>query len=254
MISVCILITPQTVCLERSMFSGFNSNVSVSFSDLSPEMSAGLRGVYLFVLRKGTDWEVAPMVEFTAQECKFISPCPVGINSQVSFLFALPRANLIHTVDGVIHWCRKVRESWHVGAMLNGPLEPVFSEAMGEDNRSQLRYEVNRAVRLRASDTGYEYPATLLDYSMSGASFRVNGQTSRLKGRLVDLIPVQESEPIACGKVVWSVPCDRHSHFIGASITDDDQPWFFSADSTAPVCTTVKQAPESQEPDEEPSF
>ena len=212
------------------MFVSPNSNFSVSQHDASSGHTAGLRGVYLIVRQPGIGWYVTPTIEFAPFECKFIAEAPMLPQTSVCLQFALPRRNLVQQFDGVVHWCRNVKDSWHVGALLSEPFEHAFAEAMGEDSRVQLRYEINRPVTLRVVGSDDEYPAMLLDYSMSGASFCICGQNSHLKNRQVDLIFDDGStgQPFTTAQIAWSVPGGSDYHFVGAHMSNADRSWFFS--------------------------
>lgn len=200
----------------------FSSSGQFEFSSVPSQ-----RGVHLVVSTPRDTLSAVPLVEFSALEAKFISSSPYKWGMPIECMFCFPSEDQMQTVAARVHWSRHVKDSWQVGVFLESCLDPVFGNAMGEDMRSTLRYEVRKPASIKLVGDETEYPVSLLDYSVNGCSLMVNNPQLQLRKREFELFVPNRNVSVAVGRILWQLPMEDDQSMIGARLSGRDLSWFF---------------------------
>lgn len=214
--------------------------------------SPTLRGVNVVVGSPGLGWNVSPLMELAPLECKFHSNIQLKWGTPVTCVFCHAESSSVQTIEGRVHWSRKVKDSWHTGVFLDDCLEDCFSDAMGEDIRSFLRYEIQWPAVVEFEGSNIRHNVVVQDYCVDGLSLCGNlphpvGAKFRIHGQK----PSGET-PIASGKVLWQRPHGSEQTMIGTQAAGRELSWFFAirpeqpkgSATTTPSEHSNHQAPE----------
>lgn len=200
----------------------FSSSGSFEFSSIPSQ-----RGVHLVVSTVRDGLCAVPLVEFSALEAKFVSPTPYKWGTPVDCMFCFPEEDQMQKISGRVHWSREVKDSWQIGVFLETCLDPVFGNAMGEDMRSTLRYEVRKPASIKLAGDETEYPVSLLDYSINGCSLMAEQTDVQLRKREFELFVPSRDVSVAVGRILWQLPMENDECMMGARLSGRDLSWFF---------------------------
>lgn len=201
----------------------------------SENVTSALRGIHLVVESPLRGWNLNELVEIAPIECKFIADKPFKWGTPVVCAFCCTRQLHVQKTNGRVHWCRKVKDAWHVGVFLDNPLDEEFTEAMGNDIRSSLRYEISWPATIIFEGSATEYNVTVQDYCIDGLSF--TGNLPHPIGSHFGLFRRQRDKtdaPIANGKVLWQKEGDENQTMLGGRAAGRQLSWFFAIDQEQP--------------------
>lgn len=190
--------------------------------------SLSLRGVNVVIGAPGIAWHVCPLMELAPLECKFHSSSQLKWGTPVTCAFCHAESNVVQTISGRVHWSRKVKDAWHTGVFLDECLEDRFYDAMGEDIRSFLRYEVQWPAVIEFEGSNVRHDVVVQDYCVDGLS--LCGSMPHPVGGKFRILGRDESrpDPIATGTVLWQRPHGADQTMIGTQAAGRELSWFFA--------------------------
>lgn len=219
---------PEPNIPHTAFFLTEDGSFSTSLEANQVRANSSLRGVSVVVGAPGIAWHVCPLMELAPLECKFHSNTQLKWGTPVSCAFCHADSSHVQTVTGRVHWSRKVKDAWHTGVFLDNRLEGRFADAMGEDIRSFLRYEVQWPVVIEFAGSNVRHDVIVQDYCVDGLSLcgRIPhpfGGKFRIFGR-----DPSQPDPIAAGTVLWQRPHGTGQTMIGTKAAGRELSWFFA--------------------------
>lgn len=194
----------------------------------SQHSDATLRGVNVAVCSPHSNWELCTLMELAPLECKFVSNKQLKWGTPVLCAFCDTNSNQIQQISGRVHWCRKVKSTWHIGVFLDTRLQEVFFDAMGDDVRSLLRYETQWPAEIQFAGSSQRHKVVVHDYCVDGVSF--TGDLPHPVAPRFSLFRQDDgdSDAIAVGTVLWQRPSRENQTMIGARASGQELSWYFA--------------------------
>lgn len=189
---------------------------------------ATLRGVNVVVGSPHAAWQLCNLMELAPLECKFASDKQLKWGTPVLCAFCDTHSNQLQQVTGRVHWCRKVKSTWHIGVFLDTRLQDMFFDAMGDDVRSLLRYETQWPAEIQFAGSSQRHGVVVQDYCVDGVSF--TGDLPHPVAPRFSLFRQDDggSDAIATGTVLWQRAAGENQTMIGARASGQELSWYFA--------------------------
>lgn len=194
---------------------------SVKAPDVEAEPPSSALPIQALAWIAGSNAEQGSVTELSPRDVKIEFSRPLKLGSLVEIELSSSLYGFSVAVHGLIHWREHTNGTWLVGAFLNQTLPDNVIQHCWSDLRKELRYDFRWDCELLVHRDRQRHPATLLNYSRSGAMIQSARHAAKGEEVLVVDPGSAEKPALVRGIVRWVTQGEDGAALLGCELPDD---------------------------------